>query len=292
MVQRYSCRSCGKTFSLSNNNGLRVSKEKINLAMKLLCESSGIRATHRITGLHQETVLKILKIAGTLAENVMDKKAKDLKCEVVAADEIHSFVHAREFNIKEKSADIGAQFTFLGVDQKSRFIISSVTGERSMENAEKFFSKMKQRVAGRFQLNTDSWRSYYGKQSSIRRVFGDEIDHVTEEKTFWKQGQFVSRSLAHVKRTQRIGDPDMSNASTSRVERTNLNLRTFSRRFTRCTLGHSKKLVNHRLAVDLFVWYQNFGRKNGRLKTTPAVSIGIAASLMSVADLWAHSLMA
>jgi hypothetical protein len=78
----------------------------------------------------------------------------------------------------------------------------------------------------------------------------------------------------------------MNKASTSVVERTNLNLRHFARRFTRCTLSFSKKLINHRMAVDLFVWYSNFARKHLTTKTTPALAIGLNVAIMTTVDLW------
>lgn len=120
----------------------------------------------------------------------------------------------------------------------------------------------------------------------MKSVFGAEIDHVTEEKTFYKLGQFVTRRLAKTVRKRRIGFPDLDRASTSVVERTNLNLRHFTRRFTRSTLGFSKKLINHRLAVDLFVWYTNFARKHLSLKTTPALALGLNVGKMQTGDLW------
>ena len=287
VVQRHACLECGKTFSQSNNNGMRIGKDKIMLAIKLLCESSGIRATSRIVGIHQETVLKILKISGTIAENLMEEKAKNLKCNVVCVDEVYSFVGIRENHLKNKVPHLGAQFTFFSVDVKSRFIINTFTGERDCTNAATFLGKLKARVPARFQLNSDAWPGYRGVRGNcISRVFGTEIDHATEEKTFWKLGQFVSRRLAKITRRARIGNPDLAKASTSRVERTNLNLRTFSRRFTRCTLGFSKKLINHRLAVNLFVWHQNFARKHGSLKSTPAIDIGIAVAIMTIVELW------
>jgi hypothetical protein len=83
-----------------------------------------------------------------------------------------------------------------------------------------------------------------------------------------------------------MGFPDIDKASTSVVERTNLNLRHFARRFTRCTLSFSKKLINHRLAVDLFVWHSNFARKHFSLGHSPAMAIGIAKSRMTVQELW------
>jgi transposase-like protein/IS1 family transposase len=289
VVQRYFCNDCNKTFSVSNNNGLRLEKAKIGLAIKLLCESSGIRQTSRIVGIHQETVLKILKISGTIAAQYLQDKAKNLKCEVVAADEVHSYVHTRQCKLKEKDSHKGTQFTFFAVDQKSKFIISTYTGQRNVATASKFLGGLKARVSGRFQLNTDAWRCYAGfgaTQNTVKRVFGHEIDHVTEEKTFWKTGQFTSRALAKVTRKRRIGFPDTTKASTSVVERTNLNLRHFTRRFTRCTINFSKKLINHRLAVDLFVWHSNFARKHLTLKTTPAIAVGIATVALTTLDLW------
>jgi mRNA-degrading endonuclease YafQ of YafQ-DinJ toxin-antitoxin module len=47
----------------------------------------------------------------------------------------------------------------------------------------------------------------------------------------------------------------MNMATTSHAERTNLSVRQFTRRFTRCTLGYSKKLKNLKHAVALFVWH-------------------------------------
>lgn len=268
---------------------MRLEKSKIALAIKLLCESSGIRQTSRIVGIHQDTVLKILKVSGTIAKQFMQDKAKNLKCDVVAADEVHSYVHTREITMREKTFGKGTHFTFFAVDQKSKFIINTVTDERTSTSAESFLTTLKNRVAGRFQLNTDAWTGYSGRAgrtNTIKRVFGQEIDHVTEEKTFYKLGQFTSRRLAKTIRKRRIGAPDLDKASTSVVERTNLNLRHFTRRFARCSLAFSKKLINHRLAVDLFVWHSNFARKHLTVKTTPALALGVNVAIMHTADLW------
>jgi transposase-like protein/IS1 family transposase len=289
IVQRYFCYDCNKTFSISNNNGMRLDKSKIALVIKLLCESSGIRQASRVAGVHQDTVMKILKISGTIAKQFMQEKAQNLKCQVVAADEVHSWVYARDYAVKGRAYGRGTHFTFFAVDQKSKFIINTETSERSSKNAESFLQTLKQRVSGRFQLNTDAWRGYCGfggETNAVKRVFGSDIDHVTEQKDFYKLGQFTTRTLAKTTRKRRVGFPDMDKASTSVVERTNLNLRHFARRFTRCTLSFSKKLINHRLAVDLFVWHSNFARKHLSLKSTPALAMGINVAIMHTVDLW------
>jgi transposase-like protein len=60
-VQRYACDRCGKSFSESQPlDGLRVDFKQATQVVALLCESNGIRAIQRLTGLHQETILNIL----------------------------------------------------------------------------------------------------------------------------------------------------------------------------------------------------------------------------------------
>jgi hypothetical protein len=62
----------------------------------------------------------------------------------------------------------------------------------------------------------------------------------------------------------------MSLATIAHAERTNLSARLFTKRFTRCTLGYSKKLQNLKYAVALFVWHFNFCRVHSAHKQTPA----------------------
>lgn len=129
---------------------MRIEKSKIATAIKLLCESSGIRQTSRIVGIHQDTVLRILKISGTIAGRFMKEKATNLKCAVVAADEVHSYVNTREINLRDKVFGKGTHFTFFAVDQASKFIISTVTDERTTRAAESLLKTLKSRVGGRF----------------------------------------------------------------------------------------------------------------------------------------------
>ncbi len=67
----------------------------------------------------------------------------------------------------------------------------------------------------------------------------------------------------------------MRMATTCHVERMNLTARIFKRRFTRCTLGFSKKLENLRHAVALFVWWFDFVRVHSAHGKTPAQVAGL-----------------
>ena len=84
--------------------------------------------------------------------------------------------------------------------------------------------------------------------------------------------------------------------TTNLSERCNLSVRMFNRRFTRKTLGYSKTLRNHKLAVALQVAYFNFCRVHSALRIkatdttpakeqTPAMAQGITNHLWTVSEL-------
>ena len=83
--------------------------------------------------------------------------------------------------------------------------------------------------------------------------------------------------------------PDLDAASicTSHVERNNLTIRTFMKRFTRLALGFSKKLENLAAAVALHVAYYNFCRVHSTIRVTPCMEAGVTHEVWSLDDLLA-----
>jgi IS1 family transposase len=277
MVQRYACDRCGKSFSESQPlDGLRVDFKQACQVVNLLCESMGIRAIARVTGLDTKTILNILETAGQKAAAYLDAKIRNVTADVIQADEIHSFVYSKQRNTDKNDCERGDQFTFLSVDHRSKLILNWLVGKRTTENANQFLFDLKARVTSRLQLTTDNWTAYSGSAGSVQRVFGDDVDYATETKCFGKRQEFLPLRLIGIRRHRRIGNPNMAIATTCHAERTNLTARLFTKRFTRCTLGYSKKLENLRHAVALFVWHYNFVRTHSAHGFTPAFAAGVA----------------
>ena len=287
-MQRFECLRCGKAFSEKQPlDGLRVDIEKACQVVHLLCEGMGIRAIERFTRLNRRTVLNILETAGQKASEFQESKVYGVDAALVQADEVHSMVYSKQRNTPEDELERGDQFTFLSIDKRSKLIINSLVGKRTRENAEQFLSELKRRMAPRpFQLTTDNWQIYSGYTGAVRAVFGKELNYATETKYFARPAEFLPRKLIAIKRKRQIGEPDMTAATTCHAERTNLSVRTFTRRFTRCTLGYSKKLENMKFAVALFVWYFNFVRIHSAQGRTPALECGLTSKAYSIKDLF------
>ena len=285
-VQRFECLRCGTTFAEKQPlDGLRVDFKQACQVVNLLCEGMGVRAVARVTGLHRDTVLAILESAGAKFAAFLDEHVQGVKAVVVQADEIHSFVYSKQQNTPEGETEQGDQFTFLAIDRDSKLIVNHQVGKRTRNNAIALMSDLKRRTAGRFQLTTDGWAGFCGMESSVAVVFGQDVDYATETKYFASPGPFLPRRLISIRRKRKIGTPDMSIATTCHVERTNLSARQFTRRLTRCTLGYSRTLENHKHAVAMLICHFNFCRVHSAHGMTPARAAGLTDHTWTIQEI-------
>ena len=289
-IQRYRCLSCGKTFKADGPLGdMRISEEKAVQILNLLVEGVGINAASRLAGVHKKTVLSILSLAGERCERIMDEKIRNVTVEQVQADEIWSFVHCKQKNVREGRDDreIGDQYTWVAIDRDSKLVLSYIVGKRSALNALSLMTDLCGRLANRTQLTTDGFAPYVG---AVEDAFGADIDFAQLIKIYAspieeRRGRYSPSDCIGAVPTSVTGNPDPEMICTSHVERANLTMRTFIRRMTRLCLGFSKKLDNLKAAVALyFAWY-NFVRIHGSLKVTPAMEAGITDHVWTVGEL-------
>jgi hypothetical protein len=253
----------------------------------------GIRAISRFTGLNQETVLNVLEVAGQKAARLLDDKIRNVKVVNAEIDELHAFVFSRKDHSPVPDGERGEFYSYLSIDRDSKLILNSLVGKRNGENCYEFLQDLKQRIAGRFQLSSDGFLGYVGHNGAVFRTFGNEIDYGTEVKTFapdlkrerWRNWRFQPLVCNVVRRTAKIGNPDLAQTNTSRVERLNLSVRLFNRRFTRLTLGYSKKLANLKHSLALFIAHYNFCRVHSAHKKTPAQASGLTDHVWTIEEI-------
>lgn len=291
MVQRFQCLRCGKSFSDAQPlDGLRVDFKRACQVVQLLCEGVGIRATERLTGLNRRTVLRIMRNAGRKCAALLDAKIRNLPFESIQCDELYSFVHCKEPNNEQGRDDIGEQYTFLAVDRASKLILCFLIGKRVAGDADVFMDDLERRIRPGCQLTTDGYAPY---QSAVESVFGNTLHFAQQTKVFSRalpmpkrlRHELKPQGVMLVKTEVRTGNPDPALISTSHVERTNLSIRLFNRRYTRLTLGFSKTLENLKLSTALLIGYFNFCRVNLAHGKTPAHAAGITDHTWTIEEL-------
>jgi IS1 family transposase/transposase-like protein len=289
-VQRFECLKCGTSFSDKQPlDNLRVDFKQACQVASLLCEGMGIRAVSRITGLHQQTVLNVLARAGSKAARFLDATVKNVQPESVQADEMFCYVGCKDRANRTNDPFKGGQWLFMAMDSKSKLIISHVIGQRSPNNTEILLNDLKRRVAGRMQLTTDGFGAY---RIAVPRTIGKDIDFAQLIKKYANpmDGDAVERRYSPTRCTGtsvsvRRGTPNPDLISTSYMERTNLTVRLFNRRFTRLTLGYSKKFEYLIHSINLMVFYYNFIWIHGTHGQTPAQAANLIAHQMTFSEM-------
>lgn len=256
-------------------------KEKQIQVLNALIEGCSIRSTERMTGVHRDTITRLLVRTGERCQAIMDKYLRGFHCKKIQVDEIWTFVRKKQKRLRGNERfdpSLGDQYVFVALDADSKLIPCFTVGKRNRETTLKFIWELKEKLKGngRIQLTSDGFQSYI---EAIEEAFGADIDFAQLIKVFASDysepGRYSPPRVTEVLSKIINGFPDPKHICTSFVERQNLTMRMQMRRFTRLTNAFSKKIENLKAALSLhFAWY-NFGRIHRTLKVTPAMEAGI-----------------
>jgi IS1 family transposase len=268
-----------------------IEKSKQIEIVSALCEGVGQRAVARLTGTDRKTVARLALRVGRGAAELHDRMMVGLRVPRLELDELWAYVGHKRNPQRAKpslSAEKGDQYTYIALGAATRAIVAYRTGKRDTDTTMEFIHDLRERVIGAPEISTDGFLPY---QNSIRAAFGNRVAHGTIVKTYSVTHLAVKEAARRYSPAQVIavsrdvvsGVP--AEISTSYVERANLTLRMSSKRFARLSNGFSKKLVPHLAAVALYVAHYNLCRVHESLRSTPAMALGIAERVWTVADL-------
>jgi IS1 family transposase len=263
--------------------------EKKTLVLSLLSEGNSIRSTERMTGVHRDTIMRLMVEAGKLCVAFMDSELRNIKAKRIQADEIWGYVGKYQRRLTEEESHnelMGDQYCFVAMDSDTKLVPCFRLGKRDGVTTYFFIQDLASRITTRFQLSTDAFSPY---PQAVQSAFGNKIDYATINKDYAQtvEGQrcYSPPQIIRVTKKQICGHPKPEFNSTSHMERQNLTMRMQMRRLTRLTNAYSKKWENLEAALRLYFWHYNFARVHESLKATPAMKAGITQRILTWNDL-------
>jgi IS1 family transposase/transposase-like protein len=290
---RRRCKDCKATFGIIPERPLgvmRLALDKATLCLSLLTEGNSIRSTERVTGVHRDTILSLLRTVGAKCENLLNRLVCNVAVEDVQADEIWSFVGMKERTKRQQGLtdpELGDAYTFVAIERTSKLALAWHLGRRTSEDAHHFSRKLAGATSGRFQLSTDGYNAY---PQAVETHLGARVDYAQYVKVYGNdmtdERRYSPPSIISAEKVVVSGNPVEEKVCTSHVERQNLHMRMQLRRFTRLTNAFSRKRENLRAALALHFANYNLCWSHRTLKgCTPAMAAGLVRKPWTIREL-------
>ena len=298
--QRYRCDKCKRRFAEQREKllgNMYLPEDKALLVLQLLVEGNSIRSIERITGIEKKTICTLLRVAGERCEDLMNRTMRRVRVNDLQLDEIWTFCRMKEKVKKRKgladSERVGDAYCFTAFERDSKLILTWHLGRRTETDTATFVEKIYDCVDGttnQIQITTDGFPAY---PNALAYSLGTRSRYAQLVKIYQTplapedQQKYSPSKIKECIPTPLWGNPNPERICTSHVERQNLNIRTAMRRFTRLTIGFSKKWEHLKAALALYFAYYNFVRVHSSIRCTPAMEAGITDRLWTMRDLLA-----
>lgn len=266
----------------------KLNAEKQVAIIRALVEGSSIRSTERITGVHRDTIMRLMLQVGGTCGDILDHMMRSLHCERIEVDEVWCYVGKKQRHVldMDNPNEVGDFYTWVAMDADTKLVPSFRVGKRDAVNAVAFVTDLASRLDNRIQLSSDALRIYV---DAVETAFGADVDYAQIVKSYEAEaigpGRYSPPKVISAEKIHIVGKPNMNLVSTSYVERGNLTMRMSMRRFTRLTNAFSKKLDNLKSAVNLHFAYYNLVRFHKTLRMLPAMAAKVTNSPWKIEDL-------
>jgi len=286
-----------------------------------LVEGNTLRSTARLTGVHRTTIQDLLVDFGAGCKKLIDAKLRNLTLTQIECDEVWKFVGKKQARLtidqKAESSELGDVYLWTALDSQTKLVASHLVGKRSADNARKLMMDLAGRLVFPQPHASDSHAFVPGQQLYITQISTDGFAGYSEAVDlafgrYARYGQIVKdyRNATMVYTPSEMvgasrrgvfgiqGEDEERSICTSHVERHNLTIRTLLKRFTRLSLGFSKKLANLEAACSMllayynFVWRTRLPEKSGRYRLPAAMAAGVVDTLWSFEDLYDNAIAA
>lgn len=268
-----------------------LTTEQKTAVIRALVEGVSIRSAERLSGVHHDTIGRLLLTLGGQCERMMADQIRHVHADQIQLDEIWAFVQKKRMRIRpgDDRSKVGDFWTWVAIDPDTKLVPHHHVGKRVIGDCYAFVGELRRRIDGRVQISTDRLSNYSLAISWAWKEGEADYGRIVKRYKFdpevFGSGRYSPPKIVGVDKDVVFGNPDPSKISTSIVERSNLTMRTQIRRMTRLTLGFSKRVECLRAAVNLHFAHYNFCRVHSSIKATPAQAAGVANRKWEVEEL-------
>src|SRR5437899_960019 len=110
-----------------------------------------VRSIERVTGVHRDTILRLMVKVANASAVYADGMLRNLDCQRIEVDEIWAYVQKKQRNVgpDDRRALVGDQYTFVALDPDTKLIPCWRVGKRTANTTWDFIFDLKARLMDR-----------------------------------------------------------------------------------------------------------------------------------------------
>src|ERR1700686_3338912 len=105
-----------------------------------LVEGNSIRSIERMTGIHRDTIMRLMLRVGEGCAGLMDQEMRNLNCERLQLDELWAFVGMKQKRASQLAdrGEFGDAYTFVALDADTKLVPCFHVGRRTWNDTSIF----------------------------------------------------------------------------------------------------------------------------------------------------------
>ena len=136
----------------------KLKPDKQVAVIRALVAGCSIRSTERMTGVHRDTIMRLMVQVGDTCGGILDQMMRGLHCRRIEVDEVWCYVGKKQRHVltTDDPSEVGDFYTWIAIDAESKLVPSFRVGKRDSANAHAFMADLASRLENRIQLSSDA----------------------------------------------------------------------------------------------------------------------------------------
>ena len=122
----------------------RLKPDKQAAVISALVEGVSVRSTERMTGVHRDTIIRLMVQVGETCGEILDTMMHSLPCRRIEVDEVWCYVGKKQRHIQpmDDPDRVGDFWTFVAIDADTKLVPTYRVGKRDGATAYHFITDL------------------------------------------------------------------------------------------------------------------------------------------------------
>jgi len=181
----------------------KLKTEKQLMIISALVEGNSVRSIERMTGVHRDTILRLMVRVGERCEALLGQKIRNVPVKDVQLDEIWGYCFKKQKSIRPgDDPNFGDAYTFVAIERHTKLVLNFALGKRDQQTANVFTEGLRLATDRTpYQLTADGFSTY---PQVIENTLSDRVDFAQLIGLLWRERPAIAPQRSSARRLSQL----------------------------------------------------------------------------------------